>query len=104
MEITIDKVVLELPAEKAIKGFTFRASYLCEPKGEALFEIFRDGQPYRRFLWPAYKVYNIAAHFPDIVESEVHGDFPGYDLAGWTGFSVIEPTLIGPETGGNETE
>ena len=46
---------------------------------------------YRRFLFPAYKIWNIAAHFGDIVTSEIDGNMAGYDLAGWTGFSVIPP-------------
>jgi hypothetical protein len=53
------------------RGFTVKASYLLKPEGEALVEIFKDGNPYKRFLYPAYKVFNIAAHFPDIVTSEI---------------------------------
>jgi hypothetical protein len=28
------------------------------------------------------------------VTSEINGDFDGYDLAGWTGFSVIHPVSV----------
>ena len=64
--------------------------YIQKPNnGDALVEIYRDGEPYRKFLWPAYKIWNIAAHFSDIVQGEIEGNFSGYDLAGWTGFGVI---------------
>ena len=92
MELKIEKVAYEIKAPD--RGFTVKATYLLEPKGDALIEIFRDGQPYRRFLYPAYKIYNIAAHFSDIVDSEIAGNFHGYDLAGWTGFSVVEPVPV----------
>ena len=91
MDIVIDKLAFEMPPNR---GFTAKAHYLTEPKSDALVEIFRDGEPYRRFLYPAYKIWNIAAHFPDIVQSELDGNCAGYDAAGWTGFSVIEPRLL----------
>ena len=72
------------------RGFTVRASYLKdvpESKGDALIEIFRDGQPLRAFLFPAYKIYNIAAHFRDIVDGELEGDESGYQMAAWDGIS-----------------
>lgn len=91
MEIVIDKIAFELPSEH---GFTAKAFYLESPKGDALIELYRDGQPYRRFLYPAYKVWNIAAHFSEIVQSEIDGNNSGYDAAGWTGFSVVQPQEI----------
>lgn len=90
-EIKIKQIAFDLPPDR---GFTVKASYLLEPVGDALVEISRDGEPYRRFLYPAYKVWNIAAHFSDIVNSEIEGNFTGYDLAGWTGFSVIQPIPV----------
>lgn len=71
------------------RGFTVKAFYLSEPKGDALVEIYRDEQPYRRFLFPAYKIWNIAAHFSDIVTGEIDGNYSGYDLAGWAGFHIV---------------
>jgi hypothetical protein len=88
-KIEIEKIAFESPDNR---GFTVKASYLIEPKGEALIEIFKDGEPLRWFLFPAYKVWNIAAHFDDIVESEIRGDKVGYDMAAWTGFTVL-PTI-----------
>ena len=86
-EIVIDKEIFA--STKADHGFSVKAFYLTNPDGDALVEIYRDGQPYRRFLYPAYKVWNIAAHFHDIVIGELEGNLSGYDLAGWTGFHVI---------------
>lgn len=88
-EIMIDKVAFESPADR---GFSVKASYLVQPQGDALIEIFRDGEPLRWFLFPAYKVWNIAAHFSDIVDSELAGNKVGYDMAAWTGFAVL-PTI-----------
>ena len=76
------------------RGFSVKAYYLMEPRGDALVEIYRDGAPYRRFLYPAYKIWNIAAHFADIVTGEIDGNCSGYDLAGWTGFSVVQPQVL----------
>lgn len=53
------------------RGYTARASYLKEPHDEALIEIFKDGAIVRSFHFPAYKVWNIAAHFSDLVDSEI---------------------------------
>jgi hypothetical protein len=89
MNITIEKLAFE--SDKTNRGFSVKAFYLTEPKGDALVEITKDGNPYKRFLYPAYKIWNIAAHFDDIVTSEIEGNCEGYDLAGWTGFSVIQP-------------
>lgn len=68
------------------RGYTCKASYLKEPHaGDALIEIFKDGQPLRQFLFPAYKVWNIAAHFPDIVDGEIEESSRGYQMAAWNG-------------------
>ena len=91
VEIVIEKLAFEMPAEQ---GFTAKAFYLKSPTGDALVELYKDGQPYRRFLYPAYKIWNIAAHFPEIVQSEIDGDNRGYDAAGWTGFSIVQPHSI----------
>ena len=89
-KIEIEKLAFE--SKEPNRGFTVKASYLLEPKGDALIEIFKDGESLRWFLFPAYKVWNIAAHFDDIVDSELAGDKVGYDMAAWTGFSVL-PTI-----------
>lgn len=63
IQITIDKVAYEMEH----KGYVFKATYLTEPKGQALIEISKDGELVRNFLFPAYKIYNISAHCDDIV-------------------------------------
>lgn len=85
-EIIIEKVAFETPVDR---GFSAKASYLVHPKGDALIEIFLDGEKLRWFLFPAYKIWNIAAHFSDIVDSEIAGNKIGYDMAAWTGFTVL---------------
>lgn len=86
--LTIHKVVFEI--READRGFTAKAFYLEEPnKGDALVEIYRDGEPYRRFLFPAYKIWNIAAHFSDIVTGQLEDSMSGFDMAGWAGFHVV---------------
>lgn len=93
-------------SKEADRGFTVKAHYLEKPNsGDALVEIYRDGKPYRRFLFPAYKIWNIAAHFGDIVTGEIDSTFSGYDMAGWAGFSVIPiRELEGPDDPGNGPE
>lgn len=80
----IDSVAFESKAPD--RGYTVKASYL---KGmqNALIEIFKDGQPLREFLFPAYKVWNISAHFSDIVDGEIEKSSRGYEMAAWDGIS-----------------
>ena len=80
----IDKIAFEGP-NTPDRGYTCRASYLTEPKGEAFIEIFKDGQLVRDFLFPAYKIYNIQAHFEDIVDGEIEKSAHGYEKAAWVG-------------------
>jgi hypothetical protein len=69
-------------SEAPYKGFSIKATYLEAPKGDAFIEIFRGGEAHRSFLYPAYKIWNLAAHFEDIVDG-------GYRAASWNG---ITPT------------
>lgn len=63
----IDKLAFE--SVEPDRGYTVKASYLKPPDAsDALVEIFKDGAKLREFLFPAYKVWNIAAHFQDIVD------------------------------------
>uniref|UniRef100_A0A6M3JFJ9 Uncharacterized protein n=1 Tax=viral metagenome TaxID=1070528 RepID=A0A6M3JFJ9_9ZZZZ len=70
---------------KPNRGFIFRAWKLNETKGDALIEVERDGVVIRSFNFPAYKVWNIAAHSCDIIDSELRKDVDGYLMAGDTG-------------------
>lgn len=67
-------------------GYRFLATYLKEPAGDALIEISKDGENVREFLWPAYKIWNIAAHAQDIVDGLKQQSDDGLRLAGATGF------------------
>jgi len=76
------------------RGFNVKAWYLIdteESKGDALIEIKYNGKLIREFLFPAYKIYNIAAHFSDIIESELSKDDKerGYQIAASTGLGGI---------------
>jgi len=94
MSLEIEKVAFE--SKEADRGFTVKVSYLKEPNnGDALVEIFRDAKPLRAFTFPAYKIWNIAAHFHDIVDGELDGTDRGYQMAAWDGISgaiIVFPT------------
>jgi hypothetical protein len=57
-KLVIEKVAFE--GEK--RGYKFKATYLTEPKGEALIEISKDDKIVKEFLFPSYKIWNISAH------------------------------------------
>ena len=67
------------------RGFRVRAWYLKDDDPNALVKITKNNERYREFKWPAYKIYNIAAHFSDIVDGELGGTnhkLSGYKIAG----------------------
>lgn len=79
----IEKIAFEGP-KTPDHGYAMRADYLKSPfQQDALITVFKDGQKVREFLWPAYKIWNLIAHFPDIVDGEVEGSPRGYEMAGW---------------------
>lgn len=56
------------------RGFNVKAWYLKDvedSKGDALIEIRFNNEIIKSFIFPAYKIYNIAAHFSDIVDGEL---------------------------------
>ncbi len=63
-EIVKDKIAFEGDEGE----YHFAAWYLIEPKGDALVEITKGDEVVKSFLWPAYKIWNVAAHARDIVE------------------------------------
>ena len=70
------------------RGFNAKAWYLKnteDSKGDALIKISRNGKIIKSFIYPAYKIYNIAAHFSDIVDGELENDDVGYKIAGSDG-------------------
>lgn len=82
----IEKIAFE--SKEADRAYTVKASYLKQPNnGDALIEIFKDGELLREFLFPAYKIWNIAAHFSDIVDGELEESARGYQMAACNGIS-----------------
>lgn len=68
-DIKKDKIAYEFEE----RGYKFIATYLEEPKGDALIEIFKGDSLIKEFLFPSYKIYNILAHSLDIIESIEEG-------------------------------
>lgn len=71
--------------EQELRGYKFIATYLTEPKGEALIEITKGGRVVRSFLLPAYKVWNVSAHAEDIVDGLEKESDEGLRVAGSDG-------------------
>lgn len=67
------------------RGYRFRATYLVEPKGDALIEIFKGDSLKKEFLFPAYKIWNISAHADDIIDGLEKESDEGLRIAGSDG-------------------
>jgi len=70
------------------RGFNVKAWYLKNTeteKGDALIKITKEGKLIREFIYPSYKIFNIAAHFSDIVDGELENNDVGYKIAGSDG-------------------
>lgn len=68
------------------RGYNIKAWYLPQSNnGDARIELLKDGAVIRTFNYPAYKIWNLAAHFEDIVDGEIQGDDSGYRTAGSDG-------------------
>ena len=92
MEYEVEKVAIE--SSEPDRGYTFKISYLKKPNnGDALVEIFKDSELLRKFLFPAYKIWNIPAHFSDIVDGELENDGRGYEAAASTGLHTPKIVL-----------
>ena len=76
---------MELVFDVSERGFNAKAFYLKAGSGDALVVITKDGKPLREFLYPAYKIWNIQAHFSDIVDGELKKSPEGYLIAGSDG-------------------
>ena len=95
MAYEVEKIAFEGP-EIPDRGYTAKASYLKPPHdADALIEVFLIGSMIRSFLVPAYKIWNIAAHFGDIVDGEIEKSAAGYEMAAWDGISGA--TVVLPE-------
>ena len=78
------------------RGFNVKAWYLediADSKGDALIVIKYGDTLIREFIFPAYKIWNIAAHFRDIVDGELSKDDKsrGYAIAASTGLGGFVP-------------
>ena len=78
------------------RGFNVKAWYLEnteESKGDALIEVCYNGKIIKEFVFPAYKIYNIAAHFNDIVDGEINNNDRGYAIAASDGLGGFAPMV-----------
>lgn len=74
-----NRLVFETPE---YKGFSIRASYLNDGQN-ARVEVVRAGTVIQTSLYPAYKIWNVAAHAEDIIdEGEAGWALAGSDLLG----------------------
>jgi hypothetical protein len=78
-------VIDKLAFEQSERGYTMRAFYLTEPNSNALIHIRKDDVLLRRFLYPAYKVWNLASRFNEIVDAEISGNEDGFEVDSWWG-------------------
>lgn len=89
MSHEIESIAFEGPITP-YRGHKIRASNLKPPRqADAFVELLRDGEVVRSFYWPAYKVYNLQAHFKEIVDSELAGTDAGYRQAAWNGIGPV---------------
>ena len=62
----------KLAFEQKDRGYKVRAWYLKDKSaGDALIQIFFGRKKIKEFPYPAYKIWNIAAHFSDMVDNEI---------------------------------
>lgn len=90
MKRQIEKLAFEVNE----RGFNAKAWYLKnteESKGDSLIEVSYNDEIIRKFIYPSYKVWNIAAHFSDIVDGELSKDDKerGYRIAGSDGLGGV---------------
>lgn len=70
------------------RGYNVKAFYLKDTKtekGDSIIEIRKGEDIVKSFIFPSYKIWNIAAHFSDIVDSEIAKNNKGYAEAASTG-------------------
>ena len=59
----------KLAFERTYRGFTVKAFWGKEPN--ARIEFMKEGQPYKTIEYPSYRIFNIAAHFEDMIDNEI---------------------------------
>ena len=70
------------------RGYRIKAWWPQDDSGDADVKIWRDEKLLREFKFPAYKVFNLAAHFKDIVDGELENSNMGYRIAASDGFQL----------------
>jgi hypothetical protein len=78
-------VIDKLAFEQSERGYTIRAFYLLASAENALVHIRKDKVLIRRFMFPAYKIWNLASRFSDIVDAEIEGNADGFAVDSWWG-------------------
>lgn len=76
------------------REFNVKAWYLEnteDSKGDALIELRYKDKVVRELIFSAYKIYNIAAHFSDIVDGEINNNGRGYAIAASDGLGGFTP-------------
>ena len=66
------------------RGYNIKAWYLKDTeteKGDALVYISKNGESVRKFVFPAYKIFNIGAHSRDVVDGEIERSLEGLKIA-----------------------
>lgn len=67
----VDSVAYDT-SDKPYRGYSVRASYLKAPnEQDAWIEVSRADALVKSFYYPAYRIYNIAAHFSEMVDNEI---------------------------------
>lgn len=68
------------------KGFTAEGFWGDGADGRVV--VTKDGAIVKEFTYPAYKIFNVAAHWRDIIDGELAETGDGWLLAGWSGFGA----------------
>jgi hypothetical protein len=88
---------MKLAFEKTDRGFTIKAYW--GDCADAEVEITRDGNTFKKFTYPSYKIFNLEAHFGDIVDGFLSSDeLSGFRVAGSAGLGgVVMPQTQAPD-------
>jgi len=89
----------KLAFDQQDRGYRIRVWYR-DKSADALAEITFNKKLLRHFLYPAYKIWNLSAHFGDIVDSEIEKNVTGYLIAGSDGLGgCVYPQPTGQQRG-----
>lgn len=71
--------------KESYKGFTVQMFWGDGPDARGVITRDEDGKQLQQFTYPAYKIFNIQAHWSDIVEGELNNSDSGWLMAGSDG-------------------